>query len=271
MNNQYKQQLSILIPVYNHVCVNLIQSLHIQAEELDIEYEIIVADDGSTDKEKIETNTQISNIPKCEYISRQENVGRAAIRNYLAARSKFDKLLFMDCDIELPDNDFLKKYIDIDTVDTVIYGGVCTEGTLQLAKHNIRYIYEHAEGPNHLAKERNKRPYKSFRTTNFMIARSIMTKHPFDERFRYYGYEDVFFGKKLKDNGIVIHHIDNPVVIKDFEPNDVFIAKTEESMRTLHTFRDELKDYSTMLGRIAYIRHFIPLFTIRVWHRLFSG
>lgn len=40
--------LSILIPVYNFNSRPLLESLHSQAEALNIEYEIVVADDAST-------------------------------------------------------------------------------------------------------------------------------------------------------------------------------------------------------------------------------
>lgn len=234
-----------------------------------MEYEIIVADDGSTDSNVTEANARIADMQQCRYIATGSNRGRAAIRNFLAGQSRFGRLLFMDCDIELPDDRFLQRYAACDT-GTVVYGGVRTEGTPALARTNIRYIYEHAAEPHHTAQERNKRPYKSFRTTNFSIDRDTMLAHPFDERFRHYGYEDVFFGKELRRHGITIRHIDNPVVIRDFEPNDVFIAKTEEGLRTLHDFRDELNGYSNMLDAIKRMRHFIPTVVVKAWHRAFG-
>ena len=46
--------LSILIPTYNNECLELVRDLQAQASILsstnDLEYEILVADDGSTDK-----------------------------------------------------------------------------------------------------------------------------------------------------------------------------------------------------------------------------
>ena len=94
-----KKQLSILIPTYNDACYNLVEELHRQACEEDIDYEIIVADDGSTDENTIQTNARINNIPQCSYIMRNENRGRAAIRNFLAKTARYDRLLFMDCDM----------------------------------------------------------------------------------------------------------------------------------------------------------------------------
>ncbi len=50
-----KTELSILIPTYNCRCVDLVRALNEQAQRLrNINYEIVVADDGSTD-ERIKT------------------------------------------------------------------------------------------------------------------------------------------------------------------------------------------------------------------------
>ena len=40
--------LSVLIPIYNYDCRRLINSLSAQAENLDVEYEILAFDDGSS-------------------------------------------------------------------------------------------------------------------------------------------------------------------------------------------------------------------------------
>lgn len=66
--------LSILIPTYNNVCIELVRSLQAQASLLsspselsskssDFKYEILVADDGSTDKATIEGNRIINTLP----------------------------------------------------------------------------------------------------------------------------------------------------------------------------------------------------------------
>ena len=54
-------QLSILIPTYNKVCLELVKNLQAQASLLPyFEYEILVADDGSTDKTTVENNCNIN-------------------------------------------------------------------------------------------------------------------------------------------------------------------------------------------------------------------
>ena len=248
MNGQSTRwQLSILLPVYNYVCTGLVAALQRQAASLDIDYEIIAADDGSPDASVREANRAIDALPGCTYIIRCENVGRAAIRNFLMERARFGRLLFLDCDMEVPDDRFVERYMLADRAD-VVDGGICTRGDDALACTNLRYIYEHAAEPRHTAAERRKTPYASFRTTNFMVRREVMRACQFDERFRHYGYEDVFFGKQLEEKGYTILHIANPLVLCDFEPNDVFVAKTEEALRTLHRFRDDLRGYSRLIG-----------------------
>ena len=91
-------------------------------------------------------------------------------------------------------------------------------------------------------------PYGDFHTSNFIAKRSIMLKYPFDERFFHYGYEDVLWGKTLKDNEISIHHVDNPLGYEHFIGNMSFINKTEESLHTLYQFRKELQEYSKIIS-----------------------
>lgn len=118
--------LSILIPTYNNVCLELVRDLQAQASILsstnDLEYEILVADDGSTDKNTIEKNCEINGLDNCRYIERKENIGRAAIRNFLAKEAQYTWLLFIDSNMNVINNQYLAKYQKEQECD-VIYGG----------------------------------------------------------------------------------------------------------------------------------------------------
>jgi hypothetical protein len=103
-----------------------------------------------------------------------------------------------------------------------------------------------------------------------MIRREVAIAHPFDERFRYYGYEDVLFGKQLKKSNVKIRHIDNPMNLTDYECNEVFISKTEEAMRTLAQFREELRGYSKIITMADTFAHTPMATVIKVWHRMFG-
>lgn len=264
-----RQELSVLIPAYNHNCTPLVDSLVKQVTN-DMTVEIIVAEDGSTLTDALKANAAIARMPHCRYIPRKENVGRAAIRNFLARESRYQWLLFLDCDMEIKDNHFLQRYLEAETSSPVIDGGIGVIEQPELEKCNLRYRYERAEQPRHTAEQREKNPYRSFRTTNFMISREVMLANPFDERFHHYGYEDVLFGKELRKAGITIAHIDNPTWLLELETNPDFLAKTEESLRTLYCFRNELKGYSRLLTAIYGIH--IPLVKqlLKAVHLLFS-
>ena len=261
--------LSIMIPTYNDLCVNLVDALRQQAEAADFAYEILVADDGSTDADVIARNSGINQWEHCQYLRQPKNIGRAAIRNYLAQTAQYDWLLFIDSDMTLVRADFLSKYASIESAE-VVDGGVCIGGDADALRDNLRYRYEKAVEHEHTVEIRQQNPYRDFHTANFLIRRDLMLAHPFDERFRHYGYEDVLFGKQLRADRIAITHIDNPMGFCTFESNPDFIAKTEEGLQTLSQFRHELRGYSRMLTFVEGIH--IPLIVslIRLTHRLFG-
>ena len=259
-----KQELSVLIPTYNGDCRALVTELHHQAEDIDgLRYEMIVADDGSTDRRFVDLCREVEQLSNCRFIDRGVNSGRAAIRNFLAHEARFQWLLFLDCDMAIPSCHFLSDYLSSDVTDIAYGGYVVGPGD----NSNLRYRYEKACEPQHRADERRRHPFLHFHTCNFLVRRDLMLAHPFDERFRHYGYEDVLFGKQIQAAGVSIIHIDNPAGFLVFEDNAHFVSKTEEGLRTLHTFRDDLRGYSNML---TFVEGCSPLlrFLVRLWHRL---
>lgn len=266
-------ELSILIPCYNCRCNKLVEKLSylLKKEEKrhesgNFEYEIIVADDGSTNTESIENNKSINLLDNCQYIIREINTGRSAIRNFLAQEAKYNMLLFIDGDIIIENNSFIELYLSSEGDVTV--GGIKTGGNPLLLKNNLRYKYERASEKYRSAEKRNIKAHKEFRTTNFLIAKNIIKKYPFNENFVYYGYEDVLFGKTLHENNIDIKHIDNPVTIEDYENNNLFMDKTEESLRTLHIFKSELQGYSTLANYAEKIKSYRLTTAVLLLNRL---
>ena len=262
--------LSILIPTYNDLCVKLVGDLRQQAEQTGIGYEILVGDDGSTDHEVVSENRQIDQWAHCRYLVQPQNTGRAAIRNRLAREARYDWLLFVDSDMTMVRPDYIGQYVAQDNAD-VVDGGVTIGGDAEVLKQNLRYLYEKASEHEHTAEMRQKKPYQDFHTANFLIRRDLMLSHPFDERFRYYGYEDVLFGKQLRADHIAIKHIDNPMGFCTFESNPDFVSKTEEGLRTLYQFQSELRGYSRLITLVEGIHIPLILSLIRLSHRLFSG
>lgn len=277
--------LSILLPSYNNVCVSLVQALQRQADALrgkldkPFRYEIIVADDGSTDAACIDANRVIGDMLHCRYLRMEQNVGRAQIRNVLISESRGDYVLLIDSDLFLCDDNYLYKYAT-STAD-VVYGGtriggegfamVDDEANTEHLKGNLRYIYEKKAEPSHRAVFRQLRPNQEISVCNLYARRDIMEAHPFDSRFKAYGYEDVLFGKRLAESGIEVTHIDNPVLINEFEPNSVFVKKTEEAILTLCRFEQDLEGYSNLKTKVTTLGRYIPLSLFRLWHRIMKN
>ena len=258
------KRLSILIPTYNGISTTLVRSLQQQAAKLATDYEIIVADDGSTDPATIAVNRAVNELPSCRYIERKENAGRAAIRNFLATQAQYEWLLFIDSDMVVCNDNFLQRYAETDGAD-VVDGGVVIGNVMP---GNLRSMYEKAAEHEHTVDQRQRHPYHDFHTANFMIRRELMLAHPFDQRFRHYGYEDVLLGKELAAHQIAILHIDNPLSFEVFETNADFVSKTEEGLRTLYHFRRDLQGYSRMLVHARRLAPIAPL--VRLWHRIFA-
>lgn len=277
--------LSILLPSYNNVCVSLVQVLQRQADALSgkldkpFRYEIIVADDCSTDAACIDANRVIGDMLHCRYLRMEQNVGRAQIRNVLISESRGDYVLLIDSDLFLCDDNYLYKYAT-STAD-VVYGGtriggeglamVDDEANTENLKGNLRYIYEKKAEPSHRAAFRQLRPNQEISVCNLYARRDIMEAHPFDSRFKAYGYEDVLFGKRLAESGIEVTHIDNPVLINEFEPNYVFVKKTEEAILTLCRFEQDLEGYSNLKTKVSTLGRYIPLSLFRLWHRIMKN
>ena len=277
--------LSILLPSYNNVCVSLVQVLQRQADALwgkldkPFRYEIIVADDCSTDAACVDANRVIGDMLHCRYLRMEQNVGRAQIRNVLISESRGDYVLLIDSDLFLCDDNYLYKYAT-STAD-VVYGGtriggegfamVDNEANTEHLKGNLRYIYEKKAEPSHRVVFRQLRPNQEISVCNLYARRDIMEAHPFDSRFKAYGYEDVLFGKRLAESGIEVTHIDNPVLINEFEPNSVFVKKTEEAILTLCRFEQDLEGYSNLKTKVTTLGRYIPLSLFRLWHRIMKN
>ena len=152
----YKQGLSILIPVFNRNCCALVQELHVQAVNCGIDFEIIVVEDGSTNPKYVDQNRPVAAIDHVRYIIHEENMGRAIIRNWLADKAEYDTLLFLDCDVDILDPDYLKRYLD--NKASVVCGGLCIGGDANKLRHSLRYHYEKTHEKEYTAKQRKRNP-----------------------------------------------------------------------------------------------------------------
>lgn len=241
------KNLSIAIPTRNDDCSQTVSKLLEQARrETSLDFEILIADDASDNAEVIRQLNIIGNQEGCRLIRLKENVGRAAVRNMLAREAKYDKVLFIDAGVDINNQDFLKTYILHANDADIVCGGWKTEVGAETAKANLRAKYELSCEKNHTPLQRNKHPYRSFRTVNFLVHKDILLNNPFPADMTGYGYEDVVFGKQAEKAGCTVLHIDNPVVYKSYEDNEAFVSKTIQSVNTLYIYRERIGQFSKL-------------------------
>jgi glycosyltransferase involved in cell wall biosynthesis len=224
--------LSILIPVYNFNIVSLVAELHKQASNAAIPFEIIVLDDCSSELLR-DQNKDVSHLSGVRFCELGKNIGRAQIRNRLAGMAIYESLLFMDCDSEVPSEQYIENYLPYCGKELVVCGGrVYNPEPPEEPEYLLRWLYG-------ISKEqipeaiRNLNPYRSFMTNNFLVSKNICLQVQFDESIIRYGHEDTLFGLELKKQHVQVKHINNPLVHIGLEISREFLRKTEEGIGNL--------------------------------------
>lgn len=223
--------ISICIPIYNFDVTPLVRELSKQGKLLTVPYEIIFIDDCSKEEFRLINNKACKEVT---YIQLSENIGRSKIRNLFLTYTKYENLLFLDCDSLIVLGDFLFKYTEV--IKRRNYNVICGGRIYDLNRPErskmLRWKYGIKKESQPVA-VRKKNPNKSFMSNNFLVNRELLASILFDERITEYGHEDTLFGYALKLRGIPIDHIDNPVLNGDLEENSEYLMKTEKGIINL--------------------------------------
>lgn len=226
--------------------------MHQLCQKSGVSYEIIAFDDHSDEvfRKLNETITQQSNT---FYRVLDQNIGRSKIRNLLASEANYPNLLFVDCDMNVVSDQFLKNYLNAADKAPVIFGGL-TYGDQPKDKNKILRWKYGIEREALTAKEREKKPYISIKTCNLWIRKEVFDKVKFNETLTQYGYEDTLFGIELHQKNIDVLHIDNPLIHNGLEDNDVYLEKTKTAMQNLKFLlkNKELKKHLSTMKIIEY-------------------
>lgn len=219
--------LSILIPIYQENCVNLVNDLQSQAKDLGCEWEILVFDDCSPIK--CEENKAIEQFANVEYRELKENLGRSRIRNLLASEAKGDILIFLDGDSKIVRDDFLKRYLqEIETKDLI------RGGTVYCSKEKCPKGYElHWKYGTKVESNKGLKNKDMFTTNNFCIRKSVFSSVRFRENIKGYGHEDTLFKFDLEEFNFSFQNIDNPVEHLGLKTFKDFISSNENAIKTL--------------------------------------
>ena len=224
--------LSVLIPVYNRAVGELTHSLLIQISDWPGPAEIRLLDDCSSEEFRL-INRPLGDLPGVYYRELPRNVGRAAIRNQLAAATPHEWLLLLDNDSLLPDSQFLARYAAARDQAAVLIGGTAYEATPPADPVlRLRWHYGQAREAR-AAAVRQAAPYAQLTINNALIRSDVFRRFPLDELLSGYGHEDTKFGAELAAAGVAVLHLDNPVIHDGLEPAAVFLAKSEQAVRNL--------------------------------------
>ncbi len=251
--------ISILIPNYGQDIKKLIEDLLFQAKRVSFPVEIWIGDDASKENVYLE-NKKLEDHPIVRFIRKESRVGRSAIRNLLAEKSRYPNLLFIDSDAKIKDSGFLQNYFDQLGKYKVIVGGTAYQkDTPENSSELLRWKYgkEKEEKP---AFVRASRPWASFSSFSFLIEKKLFLKIRFDEGIIDYGHEDTFFGYQLKKNSIPVLHIDNQLIHLGLDNAAHFIEKTCKGVEGLWNlfektgFDPEFSSDNTLLKRFEGVR-----------------
>lgn len=252
--------LSVLIPVYNYDVTKLVGELHRQLADALVDFEIIVMEDGST--RYLKENETVGGLSNCMYIPLEGNIGRSAIRNKLADTARYGHLLFLDCDGEISNQYFIRKYLAFCQEECVVIGGTAYDENEQNPDYSLRLKYGR-EREARSAKDRESQKYSVFTTFNFLISKSIFNQIRFDESIKGYGYEDTVFGHRLSELGYKMLHIENPLIHKGLDGNTLFLKKTEIGLNNLYRLY-ETGNYPYLLHESKLLHTFIKMKKIRL-------
>ena len=204
--------LSVAVPFFNYDIRLLAGELIDQLAGHPGRAELILGDDGSTDRSLIEdVGERVRRAPaSCALLSAPRNLGRALIRNRLAEAARGRFLLFLDADM-LPDRrDFIERYLELCRGGEydVICGGRSYRRCSHIAPEERLYLYQSRATECIDAARRNRAGYRYLFTNNIAVRKDLFMNVRLDERFRGWGWEDTEWAIRLLRCGRV-HHIDN--------------------------------------------------------------
>jgi glycosyltransferase involved in cell wall biosynthesis len=270
--------LSVLITAFNEDVVSLVESIRTQCIETAVPFEIIVCDDHSSEFFR-KKNERLANYPDVTYRYLENNIGRARIRNLMASMARHQWLLFADGDSRVVSSFYIKKYLDAQQAGTVLCGGrVYDPQRPQKREFLLHWKYGIAREQKP-ATLRNRFPYRSFMTSNFLCPAGIFSSVTFDESISGYGHEDTLFGHMLWQKGVPLVHTDNPLLHEGLIPAGEFLQKGENAVKNLAALYIRFRKERELIEGVRLLRTFLLLekwhltslivFFLRVFHPLF--
>jgi len=207
--------VSVIIPTFNaeERLLLLLASLENQSVK---NYEVIVVDDGSTDRtcEAVTEGSQRYSVPlRYYYLDNTDIFGAGMARNYGANKAQGNILLFLDQDC-VADKELIKLHLKHHHSKDVLLGYYASYQNehenyeFSRLKNDIQYmrpILPIKEFRDQLFLDKsNGEAWKCFLSGHFSIKKKIFQNNQFDESFNRWGCEDVELGYRLHQAGTSI-------------------------------------------------------------------
>ena len=191
--------ISVVIPTYNRLpilqkSISALEKQELTDNKID-NYEIVIVDDGSTDKTIAWLTENEARLPHVK-LFKQNHQGAAAARNLGVENALGDTIVFIDSDLVVTEN-FLQSHAD------ALIKGEREQKSDRLFTYGAVINTNNFENPT-------SEPYKItdfsaayFATGNVAIARKWLEEAGlFDTGFKLYGWEDLELGVRLKKLGL---------------------------------------------------------------------
>jgi len=183
-------EASIIIPTYNrkNILKKCLSALFNQSYPKD-KYEIILVDDGSTDKTE-EMLASLSPPCRLNYISNKKRLGQPKSRNRGIKAAKGNYIIFTDSDIIVVP-EFIQEHLKFHKLykNAIINGELIYISSLDEVGKKKKSIWDMS--------------FSSFNTANVSVKKESLIKvGGFDEEFLPYGWEDKELGYRLRKMGL---------------------------------------------------------------------
>jgi glycosyltransferase involved in cell wall biosynthesis len=225
--------LSICIPFFRFDIRPLLIELERQASSFAESIEILAVDDASGDpaliKELHERFAAASTVVRVSVFAK--NLGRARIRNFLAAQARGEYVLFLDCDMYPDSDEFVKLYLEFARAgkEDVVVGGSSYLLIGAIAKEQYLYFYHSKRTQCVPVGVRRAAPLRFVFTNNMMIRTLLLRRITFDSGYTGWGYEDTDLAFAVARAGARIIHIDNSATHLGLIDDNALIAKYRNS------------------------------------------
>lgn len=239
------KRVAVVIPMYNATgsIIELIESLCNQQLSVNVELDIIVVDDGSSDNSAALVSQRVSSVVRL--VSHGVNRGRAAARNTGARAANGDYLLFLDADCRIGERSFVMRHVQVLERGADVSVGVrSTVNNSFLAAFESSVNRRRAIGP----------VWTAFTSANFAIRQTVFEKcGGFDERYRWYGFEDRDLAVRLVKSDVqLVYSVDAVVYHEDVSTAGTLLRRTEEAGK----YSSELfmRDHPDYYKQLVYSR-----------------